>query len=1335
MNGDGKTDIISFEPAGALVWFSTGSEMSYQGVWSPSDWTSYERLAVDMNGDGKADIISFEPAGALVWFSMRKGPDLIFTISNGIDGTTTLEYEPSSSYTNKLLPFIVQTLSKVTINDGNGNDMIVEYDYAGANFDYEDRGFWGFDYVKATSIYTNGSTISETWFENEDFIFKGLPLEQITSDSAGDTYTRSVNTYDYTEPYAGVSFPYLDQKDDEVYDGTATSKAVATVFNYDAYGNVTKKSFLGEGGAGTGDERYEYTDYTPYDTTNWIVSLPKDTYVKDTDDANIEARQWFTYEPNTGNMLTETAWLDGGTDPVTTYTYDPYGNVETITDPKNNPATLITYDTATHTFPITMRNPLLQTTTKTYHSIFINKVETETGSNNNTTTYRYDEFGRILMVISPKDSDTYPSMTYEYPLNSEYGQIGTQAVTTCAAEKHAAKQTGSGDYLCSKIYFDGLGRTIMTRSNGPDSKTIVTETEYNDRGLTERGSLPYFEGSETARWTDYEYDPIGRVIQATFPDTTYSTSAYMKGTLTYIDPNGHQKIEEKDIYGRLVKVEEYKGDETAGFALYATTTYDYDVFGNLRFVTDAKNNVTEVRYDSLSRKYWMDDPDMGVWEYDYDANGNLVWQKDAKLQEITFEYDELNRIEKKIYPDATFIKYKYDETFSTNYIGRLTTLIDKSGTTKYYYDELGQTVKTIKTIDLTDYTTETVYDALGRTETLTYPDDTIVKYEYGTGGNLWKVTDSIGSIVYAEYTGYNALGQYGQVDFNNGVTTTYQYHPDNNRLDSILTNSSTAGDLISLTYGFDNVGNITGITDAVDSSRTRTYQYDELDRLLEAGSDSYGGNLVYQYDEIGNMTYNYRYGDYQYDDPDHKHAVTSITNNGQTVDTYVYDANGSMTSGAGRTFSYNYDNRAESITYGGAATVSVYDAGGQRVKKEVPGSTTTYIGDIYECTEGVCTKYIFGGSQRIAKIDTSDTYYYHTDHLGSSSVITDSTGMEEQDIYYYPFGEIKTNTGSDVTKYKFTDQEWDAESGLYYYDARYYDPKLARFISADTIVPDPRNPQALNRYSYVVNNPIKYIDPSGHGFFSKIWKSIKKVIKPVVAVVVAAAVFATVGPAAYSFLAANFTAMSHVALSAVSGAIAGAAAGAASTAVMGGNIGRGALYGAVSGGIVGGVGALNFSSSFAAGMAQIGAGALSGGATAELSGGKFSEGFKTGGIVAVDNMAASKFFEWSNKIGKLSMKKSNVDMTVKGELYAFNGVGQVNDPYYWSRSWNQVNDLTETQKFIKDVTKTAGKTYLKHMDKAAEYSEKLNEAWPGDAGKPYPGFWGPVRDIIRALPK
>jgi len=101
--------------------------------------------------------------------------------------------------------------------------------------------------------------------------------------------------------------------------------------------------------------------------------------------------------------------------------------------------------------------------------------------------------------------------------------------------------------------------------------------------------------------------------------------------------------------------------------------------------------------------------------------------------------------------------------------------------------------------------------------------------------------------------------------------------------------------------------------------------------------------------------------------------------------------------------------------------------------------------------------------------------YIHSDHLGSTSV---TSGAQSGDIKYFPYG--ATRSGAVSTTYKFTGQRLDDSTGLYYYGARYYDAALGRFVQADSIVPNPSNPQALNRYSYTLNNPLKYTDPTGH---------------------------------------------------------------------------------------------------------------------------------------------------------------------------------------------------------------------------------------------------------------
>jgi RHS repeat-associated protein len=163
------------------------------------------------------------------------------------------------------------------------------------------------------------------------------------------------------------------------------------------------------------------------------------------------------------------------------------------------------------------------------------------------------------------------------------------------------------------------------------------------------------------------------------------------------------------------------------------------------------------------------------------------------------------------------------------------------------------------------------------------------------------------------------------------------------------------------------------------------------------------------------------------------------------------------------------------------------NAGNHWVEIEVWGTrTTAYVGAHYEknVTANTTTSYYYAAGQRVAmRVSGSGAgvvYYLHGDHLGSASVTTDASGAKVGELRYYPYGGTRYIGGVTRTDRRFTGQIEDAAIGLYFYNARFYDPYLGRFISADTVVPEPGNPQSLNRFSYVGNNPLKYVDPSGH---------------------------------------------------------------------------------------------------------------------------------------------------------------------------------------------------------------------------------------------------------------
>jgi RHS repeat-associated protein len=157
-------------------------------------------------------------------------------------------------------------------------------------------------------------------------------------------------------------------------------------------------------------------------------------------------------------------------------------------------------------------------------------------------------------------------------------------------------------------------------------------------------------------------------------------------------------------------------------------------------------------------------------------------------------------------------------------------------------------------------------------------------------------------------------------------------------------------------------------------------------------------------------------------------------------------------------------------------TAQVYDQAGNQAQSG-PWSFTVF--DNSAPSLGV-TKYYYHGSQRIAMRQDDVVYFIHSDHLGSTSLTTDITGTVVAETRYLPYGEERWITGTLVTDFTFTGQRAEAGFRLMDYNARYYDPGLGRFVSADTVVPEYANPQSLNRYAYTFGNPLKYRDPSGH---------------------------------------------------------------------------------------------------------------------------------------------------------------------------------------------------------------------------------------------------------------
>ena len=357
-------------------------------------------------------------------------------------------------------------------------------------------------------------------------------------------------------------------------------------------------------------------------------------------------------------------------------------------------------------------------------------------------------------------------------------------------------------------------------------------------------------------------------------------------------------------------------------------------------------------------------------------------------------------------------------------------------------------------------------------------------------------------------------------------------------------------------------------------------------------------------------------------------------------------------------------------------TQFVYDGDGGRVKKITSAGATTYLGQSYEVApDGTKTKYFLAGSQRIAALDTPPTQqaslkpteskstfaklwrdvlhalafwkspqaeaattptlrFYHTDHLGSSNVITDGSGNVVEIAEYTPYGSLANHTGTVDVDHKFTGQRYDVSTGLYFYNARYYDPTLGRFTQPDTIVQSPSDPQSLNRYSYVRNNPVRFVDPSGHFFwFIPFLIGIAKaaIVGAAINASVAAVTGGNIGKAALigavggaimgvgaaiagtvSLSTSFLTSVARVGVMAEFGAFAGMAG----AAMSGGSLGRGAAFGALGAGAFSAIGALPLPNNVWGAAAEIGLSAGVGGGISKLAGGEFWQGAAVAGTIS-----------------------------------------------------------------------------------------------------------------------
>ena len=423
---------------------------------------------------------------------------------------------------------------------------------------------------------------------------------------------------------------------------------------------------------------------------------------------------------------------------------------------------------------------------------------------------------------------------------------------------------------------------------------------------------------------------------------------------------------------------------------------------------------------------------------------------------------------------------------------------DATGNSSWSYDQYGRVTDQTRVVDGRSYVSTNAYDALDRVQKMTYPDNETLTYSYQTNLRLDRIRSSIDSLDIVSDVIYKDIGLPVSYTLGSSPTTatqSFEYWKIDDASRSPFAAlkriklSKDSTDLVNREMQYDAGGNVTKIVDGVNSE-TIDYTYDDLDRIL---TSSVPTGESFAYDTIGNMTSKAGAAlDYGTTSP--KHAVKS---HGSTA--YTYDANGSMTAKGTQTVKYDPEQRPIRIQDGTSVHRATYDGDGVRRKREDSNGTVHYLGG-YErklaagssSPESV-TKYYsasFGAMSRPVAFRRGGTLHWAgSDHLGGTIRVLDGSFTALDGMRYKPYGEDRDTGSSLNTDRKFTGQTEDEAAGLYWYASRAYDPAIGRFVSPDTVVPVPFNPQSLNRYSYVYNNPLKFIDPSGNSpeWFGKAW--------------------------------------------------------------------------------------------------------------------------------------------------------------------------------------------------------------------------------------------------------
>lgn len=814
--------------------------------------------------------------------------------------------------------------------------------------------------------------------------------------------------------------------------------------------------------------------------------------------------------------LTGTATFDGRTGHIasrtdangqkTSYTYDAFGRILTITGPH------------------------------------------EQGTSHETVEFTY---GRNAAGVPFATAAHFDTTRPDDPIETVVlmDGVGREVQTKRDGTLHTGEDTPAEDVmiLSGRIAYDHLGR--------PASETYPTSEAL--------GQPTAFNPASSPQVTTSTWDTSDRLTATVFPDGSASTTTYDfdaaggAATLfrtTTTDARSKAVASYSDVRDQVRVVDE--GPDSTGVGMPAIRTgYGYDAAGQLVEVTDNGGNVTTIEYDLLGRQTAVDTPDGGLVEQEWDPAGNLVAlitpTLRAKSERITYAYD-FEHLTGVDYPETQLAKRGSPPAFlpspdvtyvwgakgaAGNGAGRVVRVEDGARYQDLTYDRLGAIASEIATmrsthltpLTLAEYTFETSfrYDGLGRLLGVTYPDGEQLSNTFDAGGllNGIKGTWSGGDVQYLRRLEYDEFNYRAFQETGNGVTTEYTRDPNTRRLERQVT-TTPVRIVQDLNYEYDLVGNVERYdnntpvpgSDLMGGSSTQVYGYDPFYRLTSAdGTYNYPPTKRREYswdasyDALGNVTAKSQRDEdfstptggkgivvkpttYSFDPIRYVPGRHQISQIGSVA--YKYDADGSFlgTQVGGkwqRSVVWDAARRARIIGDTGSTTDYTYDESGRLAIERGKSAETLYVNRWYTVRSGNITKHIWADGDRLATQQVLDpterrNYYLHKDLQGSTNAVTDDGALLFQHLEYFPSGErwIVEESNQYRTPYLFGGAYWEENRRLTDLGERWYEPREMFLYSPEPILSeDPAqvidDPALLPAYTYAQSNPLRLYDPDG----------------------------------------------------------------------------------------------------------------------------------------------------------------------------------------------------------------------------------------------------------------